>query len=81
MSVSENHQMICPECLEDNDLSVTFTGVCNLTPGGSEDCGDHEWDDESACSCTCGWNGWVRDAQIAYKVYEAVREQHVAENE
>ena len=54
MSVSENHQMICPECLEDNDLNVTFTGVCKLTPGGSEDCGDHEWTDESACSCTCG---------------------------
>ena len=78
MSVSENHQMICPECLEDNNLRVTFTRVCSLTSDGLEDCGDYEWNDESACSCTCGWDGWVGDAQAAY---EAVRKQHIAENE
>lgn len=46
------HGMICPNCLEDDGLRVTFTGTCMLTNQGSVDEGDHEWDDDSPCQCT-----------------------------
>ncbi len=47
-----SHGMICPGCLEDDSLRVTFTGTCLLTNDGSEDDGDHEWDDDSPCQCS-----------------------------
>lgn len=52
--------MICPNCLEDDDLNVSFAGTCRLTPSGSEDVGNHEWGDDSHCQCeSCGFSAPV----------------------
>lgn len=45
----------CPNC-RSTRVRVQFTGTCELTPDGSEDCGDHEYDDGSGAVCaTCGF--------------------------
>lgn len=44
------HQMFCWMCLSTN-LHVRFTGTARLTGGGSEDVGDHEWNDDSETCC------------------------------
>lgn len=51
------HGKFCPKCLDMDQLEISFTGTARLTYDGSEDCGDHEWDDTSACSCrNCGFS-------------------------
>jgi hypothetical protein len=64
--MSEDNQfgMACPECKRGDRLHVSFHGICLLTPDGSEDCGAHEWGDESPCSCrACDWLGLVKDTR------------------
>ena len=51
MSVRETHGLACPICHHDDRIEVTFTGTCLLTGSGSEDNGDHEWDESSPCMC------------------------------
>ncbi len=52
------HNMFCPQCKEKAFLNIEFSGICKLTPDGSEDTGAHEWDGNSACICTtCGFKG------------------------
>ena len=44
----------CPAC-ESERITVTFSGTCLLTADGSEDYGDHEYDDDSPAVCqSCG---------------------------
>jgi hypothetical protein len=57
--------MICPTCKSDEGLTVSFVGTARLTGDGSEDVGDHEWGSGSDCSCDCGWQGLVADAEAA----------------
>lgn len=45
------HGMACPRCFTALDLRVTYTGTCKLTPEGSEDVGNHDWDEHSLCRC------------------------------
>jgi hypothetical protein len=63
MSVREDHNILCPRCKDDNGFTVAFTGQARITSGGTDDCGDHEWDDESALTCDCGWEGTVGEAR------------------
>ena len=64
-SVKETHGLCCPQCGNDHRLDISFLGTCTLTPDGSEDSGDHEWDDTSQIVCHyCGHNGLVRDFQV-----------------
>lgn len=65
MSVKSSFEMACPKCGDDADLHVTFTGTCRLVGNGSEDCGDHEWDNDSLCLCgECGHELTVDDFRI-----------------
>jgi hypothetical protein len=53
---------VCPDCGSGDFLHVQFTGTVRLTADGSVDCGDHEFDDQSVCSCEgCDWFGKVGD--------------------
>lgn len=74
MSVSEEWNMICPQCGDDEELYVTFTGEAKLFPNGTEDDGDHEWDSRSKCRCGCGWEGTVKDCETAYAATEIIGE-------
>lgn len=68
MSVRDQHNMACPNCGEDDELHVVFTGECRLFPDGTEDDGDHEWEGKSACRCgACDWTGTVDDAEGTVK--------------
>ena len=56
------HGMTCPKCGSDQDLRVAFKGVCKMTANGSEDSGDHDWDDDSACWCaSCYYAAKAKD--------------------
>ena len=66
MSVREDHNILCPNCKGDDGFTVNFTGVARITSDGTEDCGDHEWDDESTLICYCGWEGNVGEAKKFY---------------
>lgn len=60
MSVKSTHEMCCPKCGDDSEIVVTFTGTCKLVSDGTEDCGDHEWDDDSYVRCdACGHESTV----------------------
>jgi hypothetical protein len=68
MSVRSSFEMCCPKCYDDSEITITFTGTCKLVPDGSEDCGDHEWNDDSAATCgACGFAGVVKDFEIDRK--------------
>lgn len=64
MSVRDEWNMACPDCGNDDQLLIDFVGTARLYPDGTEDCGDHTWDDKSACRCDgCGWSGNVAKAK------------------
>lgn len=45
----------CPQCSQEERLQIVARIMCVVTDGGSEPFGDHDWDDESICSCpVCG---------------------------
>lgn len=55
------HNMICPICKSDHTLEVAVQGTAKLTESGSEDNGDHEWDENSHTHCECcGFAGPAR---------------------
>lgn len=55
------HNKICPTCKNDQDLRVMYVGTARLTNSGSEDDGDHEWDNDNVCTCRwCGFSGPAR---------------------
>lgn len=56
---------LCPQCKKGDKLRVSFTGECVLTPDGTEDDGDHEWDNDSPVFCNCLWCGQVKDLEEA----------------
>lgn len=65
MGVREEWDMECPSCHDDNHLHITFTGECHLTVDGTDDDGDHEWNDDSPCRCSsCDWSGKVGDCSV-----------------
>lgn len=57
------HNLTCPSCKLTDDFRVEFIGECRLTSDGSEDGGNHEWDETSRIWCGCGWQGMVGDCQ------------------
>ncbi len=62
MSVWDEWHLKCPKCGSDEYLEVVFKGTARLTSQGTEDIGDHEWDQESYMACAhCGHDGNVRD--------------------
>jgi hypothetical protein len=64
MSVYLTHEMKCPNCYSDESLHIHYQGTAGLTSEGSEDVGNHEWDDDSHCNCQdCGWSGTVADTK------------------
>lgn len=64
MSVKSEWGMCCPHCKEDDGLSVQIkiVAMAKLSRFGTDfDGADHEWNDDSACECDCGFSGKVRD--------------------
>ena len=63
------HFMECPECgaeYLDVQARVWVRLVDDGTDADASRDGNHEWDDDSACACDCGWRGTVRDAERAW---------------
>jgi hypothetical protein len=57
--------MACPECGSRGRFSIACTTTCLFDDSGSEDDGDHEYDEKSSCSCrSCGHGGTVADFTI-----------------
>lgn len=54
----------CPQCGNRDCLRIAFSGVAHVSDDTSEDDGDHEWEDTSACHCHCGNSGTVKDFTI-----------------
>jgi hypothetical protein len=68
-SVSEEWEIICPDCKQDDSIHIHATAEVLLTRRGTEpvDC-DTVWDDASIAHCThCGFTGTVRDFEEAFK--------------
>lgn len=56
------HDKACPGCGNREGLHIQFTGTAFVDDLGSDDEGDHEWDDKSACRCgQCDHMGTVKD--------------------
>lgn len=73
MSVFLEWGMLCPQCNEDDSLSVSFLGTAKLTASGTEDEGSHEWGETDACTCrACGNTGKVEDFKPAPDSFETV---------
>jgi len=52
--------LLCPKCKRGDALQIVATTTVRLYPDGTEDHGDHEWDDASGASCReCDWSGNV----------------------
>lgn len=64
--------MVCPACGEDDEMSVAVTIMAALREDGTDAEGDHEWDDDSACECGCGWSGKVADAKAGLQEFYAL---------
>lgn len=51
----------CPECGQEDRLTITALITCVVTDNGSEPVGDHEWDDDSSTHCPeCGFDGKLK---------------------
>jgi hypothetical protein len=59
--------MACPVCGQNEMLNLTGTTTFfGVTPTGTDQHGDIEWEDNGFASCDgCGWNGKVRDTYIS----------------
>lgn len=52
------YDMACPQCGQADKLSIEITCTATLSINGTEDNGDHYWDEASSCSCdACGYHG------------------------
>ena len=56
---------LCPNCNQGDNLSVVALVSVELCPDGTDADGNHEWDDSSMASCSCGWQGKVSDFKQA----------------
>ena len=55
----------CPGCRRSDDLHVTITCSARLTAEGSEEEGDHDWDEDSTMTCgRCDQHGSVRSFRV-----------------
>lgn len=60
--IGNSFGLTCPECKKGDNLRLAFNGLCSLTIDGTEDDGDHEWDNDSFAMCrNCDWQGTVRE--------------------
>jgi hypothetical protein len=68
LSVYDTHEMRCPMCQQDSELDVEATISVRLTRQGTsiDDARDDSlsWNEESSCSCSCGWAGRVQQAKV-----------------
>jgi hypothetical protein len=47
--------MACPHCGGRGPFNISFRGTCTAYDSGTDDTGDHEWDNYSDCGCRqCG---------------------------
>lgn len=57
--------MRCPKCMGTTRIDVQALVYVRLLSDGTDadasNYGDHEWDDESAALCACGFHGKVHD--------------------
>jgi len=52
----------CPKCGQFGWFKIAFEGLADVTDEGSDDEGNHEWDEDSFCRCPeCGFMGEARD--------------------
>ena len=59
------YDMACPQCGQAEKLSIEITCTATLSINGTEDNGDHYWDETSSCSCdTCSFHGTVAEFRI-----------------
>jgi hypothetical protein len=64
-TVTDNHDMSCPQCHKDDQIDVVASIWVRLTPDGTDDSGalggsQQEWDNNSHCICrACGYHSNV----------------------
>ena len=59
------YDMACPQCGQAESLSIEITCTATLTINGTEDNGDHYWDEASSCSCdACDHHGTAGEFRI-----------------
>lgn len=57
--------VVCPQCGNDDTLTVEVKTWADLYVDGTDVNGDREWGDQSQMRCGCGWYGTVGAAQNA----------------
>jgi hypothetical protein len=59
----KNGQLVpCPKCGERGPYHIEATSTFTVMADGTDDYGDVEWSDDSACECAqCGFDGIVAD--------------------
>ena len=58
--VRSEYKLACPQCGQADTLCIEISCSAALTIDGTEPCGDHYWDDDSACCCdACNHHGRV----------------------
>ncbi len=61
-----DYGLACPDCDNAETLTIGITCSATLSIDGTEDRGDHYWDDTSDCFCDeCGLNGTVGEFRVA----------------
>jgi hypothetical protein len=59
-TVGNQFGYLCPKCGQGDSLSISAKTIVRLYSNGTEDAGDHTWDDDSSASCgACDWEGTV----------------------
>ncbi len=59
------YDMACPRCGQADTLSVEITCTATLSINGTEDNGDHYWDEASSCGCdACDYRGTAGEFRI-----------------
>lgn len=70
--------MECPACGQSDRFTITFTGSADVTDDGSDDAGDHEWDEKSDCICAeCNQMGIVKDFKRGTSEFNILRKEAI----
>jgi hypothetical protein len=59
--LGNQHNYLCPQCRNGDQLQVVVSVWADLTPDGTSIDSNDEWDSDSLARCACGWNGRVKD--------------------
>jgi len=68
----------CPECGQNESFQISFRGEAKVQDDGSEGDGNHEWDEDSDCTCNgdgCSYMGILKDFTVGTPEFVKMRQQ------